>query len=85
MISFVGRKNCSLDERSKFGLRLQMEYEMLDVLSDLLSKARAAGADSADAILYSSTSVSVERRLGQMEFDLFRRVRDAGLPVKNQA
>ena len=54
---------------------------MLDVLSDLLNKARAAGADSADAILYSSTSVSVERRLGQMENLERSESRDLGLRV----
>jgi PmbA protein len=54
---------------------------MLDVLTDLLSKARAAGADSADAILYASTSVSVERRLGQMENLERSESRDLGLRV----
>src|SRR5271156_3047054 len=55
--------------------------DVLDVLSDLLSKARAAGADSADAILYSSTSLSVERRLGQMENLERSESRDLGLRV----
>ena len=40
---------------------------MLDTLETLLKHAKAAGADAADTILYVSTSVSVERRLGQME------------------
>lgn len=39
----------------------------LDFLSDLVEKARAAGADSADAVLHHGVSVSVERRLGQIE------------------
>lgn len=39
----------------------------LDLLSDLIAKARAAGADSADAVLHHGVSVSVERRLGQIE------------------
>jgi len=54
---------------------------MLDVLTDLLTRARAAGADSADAILYASTSVSVERRLGQMENLERSESRDLGLRV----
>ena len=54
---------------------------MLDVLNDLLKQARTAGADSADAILYVSTSVSVERRLGQMENLERSESRDLGLRV----
>jgi PmbA protein len=54
---------------------------MLDVLNDLLTQARIAGADSADAILYVSTSVSVERRLGQMENLERSESRDLGLRV----
>lgn len=40
---------------------------MIDRLQQLMEAARRAGADAADAILYNSTAVSVERRLGQME------------------
>ncbi len=39
----------------------------LDLLSDLVAKARAAGADSADAVMHHGTSVSIERRLGRIE------------------
>jgi PmbA protein len=54
---------------------------MLDLLENLLGRARAAGADAADAILYVSTSVSVERRLGQMENLERSESRDLGLRV----
>jgi PmbA protein len=54
---------------------------MLNVLDDLLRQARAAGADSADAVLYVTTSVSVERRLGQMENLERSESRDLGLRV----
>ncbi len=54
---------------------------MLDQLESLIGKARAAGADAADAILYASTSVSVERRLGQMENLERSESRDLGLRV----
>ena len=54
---------------------------MLDIISDLLNRAQQAGADSADAILYASTSVSVERRLGQMENLERSESRDLGLRV----
>ncbi len=57
------------------------ELLMLDVLDELLKQARTAGADSADAILYVSTSVSVERRLGQMENLERSESRDLGLRV----
>jgi PmbA protein len=39
----------------------------LDLLSALLDHARAAGADTAEAAVSGSTSVSVSRRLGQTE------------------
>jgi PmbA protein len=54
---------------------------MLDILNDLLTQARIAGADSADAVLHVSTSVSVERRLGQMENLERSESRDLGLRV----
>jgi PmbA protein len=54
---------------------------MLDQLETLIKQARAAGADAADAILYASTSVGVERRLGQMENLERSESRDLGLRV----
>lgn len=39
----------------------------LDLLSDLIAKARAAGADTADAILADGTSLSLSQRLGRPE------------------
>jgi PmbA protein len=53
----------------------------LSVLSDLLTHAKRAGADAADTILYASTSVSVERRLGQMETLERSESQDLGLRV----
>ena len=53
----------------------------LDVINDLIRQARTAGADAADAILYARTSVSVERRLGQMETLERAESRDLGLRV----
>ena len=41
--------------------------KQLDLLADLIGRAKAAGADAADAILLSGTSISVERRLGRTE------------------
>ncbi len=54
---------------------------MLDVLNSLLKHASDAGADAADTILFVSTSVSVERRLGQMENLERSESRDLGLRV----
>ena len=54
---------------------------MLDQLQSLLTHARKAGADAADTIVYASTSVSVERRLGQMENLERSESRDLGLRV----
>lgn len=39
----------------------------LDLLSDLISRAKAAGADTADAILADGTSLSLSQRLGRPE------------------
>lgn len=55
--------------------------DRLTTLSDLIAAAKRAGADAADALLVSSASLSVKRRLGQIEqlersegFDLGLRV-----------
>ncbi len=51
----------------------------LDLLSQLIAKAKRAGADAADAVLFRSTSLGVSHRLGQPE-DLDRSEgRDLGL------
>ncbi|MBP2230167.1 PmbA protein [Azospirillum agricola] len=41
--------------------------EVLNLLDDLIAKARAAGADAADAVLFDSASVSLSQRLGKPE------------------
>ncbi len=53
----------------------------LDLLADLIARAKAAGADAADAILLSGTSISVERRLGRTEKLEQSEARDLGLRV----
>ena len=53
----------------------------LDLLADLIGRAKAAGADAADAILLSGTSISVERRLGRTEKLEQSEARDLGLRV----
>ena len=52
-----------------------------DLLLDLLAKARAAGADASDAVLYSGESLSVARRLGKTEQVERSEGRDLGLRV----
>jgi len=53
----------------------------LDLLAELLTTARKAGADSADAVLFESSSLEVSYRLGEPE-DLERsESRDLGLRV----
>jgi PmbA protein len=46
---------------------LANEQEALDLLSDLIGKAQAAGADTADAIAVSGISLSHAQRLGEIE------------------
>jgi PmbA protein len=53
----------------------------LELLADLLKKARAAGADAADAVLVATTSLGVERRLGRIEHLERAESRDVGLRV----
>jgi PmbA protein len=53
----------------------------LDLLSDLIARARAAGADAADAVLVAGASLSVQRRLGQTEHLERSEGRDLGLRV----
>ena len=53
----------------------------LDLLADLIASARAAGADTADAVLISGTSLSVQRRLGKTEHVERSEGRDLGLRV----
>ena len=53
----------------------------LDLLSDLIGRARAAGADAADAAMVGGASVSVQRRLGKTENLIRSESRDLGLRV----
>ena len=53
----------------------------LDTLSDLIRRARAAGADAADAVVVSATSVSVQRRLRKTEQVVRSEGHDLGLRV----
>ena len=55
--------------------------DYLNLLSDLISRAKAAGADAADAVLAAGTSLSVSRRLGQTEHVERAEGRDLGLRV----
>ncbi len=53
----------------------------LDLLADLIGRARTAGADAADALVVASTSLGVQRRLGQTEHLERSESRDLGLRV----
>ena len=53
----------------------------LDLLHDLIARARAAGADAADAVLIAGTSLSVQSRLGKTEHIERSEGRDLGLRV----
>lgn len=55
--------------------------DTLSVLSDLIGKARAAGADQADAVLVSGASLSVSVRQGKTEHLERSEGRDLGLRV----
>ena len=51
------------------------------LLEDLIARAKAAGADQADAVLAAGTALSVQRRLGQTEHVERSEARDLGLRV----
>ena len=53
----------------------------LDLLHDLLVRARAAGADAADAVLLAGSSLGVQQRLGKTEHVERSEGRDLGLRV----
>jgi PmbA protein len=55
--------------------------EPLDLLADLIARARAAGADAADAVLIRGTSLGVQHRLGKTEHVERSEGRDLGLRV----
>ena len=55
--------------------------DYVNLLSDLIARARTAGADAADAVLAAGTSLSVQRRLGQTEHIERSEGRDLGLRV----
>jgi PmbA protein len=51
------------------------------LLNDLIARARAAGADAADAVMVGGASLSVQRRLGQTEHVERSEGQDLGLRV----
>lgn len=58
-----------------------MPNASLDLLDDLLGRAKRAGADDADAVYFESASLSVAQRLGQSEKLERSESRDLGLRV----
>jgi PmbA protein len=53
----------------------------LALMGELIARAKAAGADAADAVLLAGTSLSVERRMGKTEHLERSEGRDVGLRV----
>lgn len=57
------------------------DADALNLLDDLLAKAKAGGADAADAVLLEATSLSHAQRLGEVECLERAETRDLGLRV----
>jgi len=57
------------------------ESDHLNLLQDLVAKAKAAGADAADAVLFNSASLSHAQRLGNLERLEREESKDLGLRV----
>ena len=53
----------------------------IDLLQDIVARARRAGADQADAVLFEGTSLSHARRLGKVEKLERSESQDLGLRV----
>ena len=53
----------------------------IDLLQDVIARARRAGADAADAVMFEGTSLSHARRLGKTEKLERSESRDLGLRV----
>ena len=53
----------------------------IDLLQDLVARAKRAGADAADAVLFEGTSLSHARRLGKVEKLERSESQDLGLRV----
>jgi PmbA protein len=67
---------------------MSADAKALDLLDDLLARAKAAGAEAADAVLFDSVSLSHAQRLGELERLGREESRDLGLRVllgKHQA
>ncbi len=60
---------------------MSTEPQDLDLLDDLLTQAKAAGAESADAVLFDSVSLSHAQRLGEVERLEREESRELGLRV----
>ena len=58
-----------------------MPGDPMALMGDLIARAKAAGADAADAVLIAGTSLSVERRMGKTEHLERSEGRDVGLRV----
>ena len=57
------------------------ESDSLSLLEDLIAKAKAAGADAADAVLSHATALSYAQRLGELERLEREESQDLGLRV----
>src|SRR6266481_8425283 len=62
-----GRANPSGNDGDPMTEMTKDEGAALDLLQDLIARARRAGGDAADAVLFEGTSLSHGRRLGKTE------------------
>jgi PmbA protein len=60
---------------------MPLDIEPLGLLSDLLSRAKRAGADAADAVMFSGASLEIAVRLGALEKLVRAEAQDLGLRV----
>ena len=60
---------------------MSADTDPLEILDRLLGRARAAGADAADALLFTARSIEVAQRLGQSEKLERAEANDLGLRV----
>src|SRR3954464_1230915 len=58
---------CAYRHRPEMSMPADSHNASLSLLEELIGKAKAAGADAADAVLFDGASLSLSQRLGQPE------------------
>src|SRR5258708_37564847 len=67
LLSNGARRPISFFSLARWNRRMSHETDALNLLTDVIARARRAGADAADAVLVEGASISHAQRLGKTE------------------